>query len=160
MKTFWWICFFMLILSLIYGRTNANDDDDDDDDGYDEATVKDVSNARTVQTTTTDDDAYGDNSNVNMQQSETEDPEQARAKLESSPTDRTELGIIKELLRKMDKGNERNLIIICSVMGSGLFLIIVCLICLVAHIAELDEEHTKIIKAEEGRVQTKKAPPS
>ncbi|KAE8602647.1 hypothetical protein XENTR_v10014069 [Xenopus tropicalis] len=162
MRILWWICFLILIFSHIYEQTATNDaSDDDDDDGYDEENlVTNVPNTAAVQvtnienieykdsgnenrqqseTTNIKNDDYEENSNDNRQQSETEDPEQARAKLKSSQKNRTELGILKDLIMKIDENNQRNLIIICSVMGSGLFLIIVVLLCLVAHIAELDE---------------------
>ncbi|OCT80363.1 hypothetical protein XELAEV_18027172mg [Xenopus laevis] len=156
MKTFWWICLFFLFLTLIYGITGAkqdsNDDDDDDDyDVYEEnSDVTDVPKDTEAQATNNENDDFDNDSNENEQQSE-KDPEQARAQLETLPKNETELGMIKELLMRLDSNSQRNFIIICSVLGSGLFLVFVILVCLTFCIADLNPDEDELIKAEEGR---------
>ncbi|KAE8600950.1 hypothetical protein XENTR_v10013472 [Xenopus tropicalis] len=49
----------------------------------------------------------------------------------------SELDDIKELINNMEETNQGNLIIFCFVMGCGLLLIIVVLLCLVPKMARL-----------------------
>ncbi|KAE8602418.1 hypothetical protein XENTR_v10013987 [Xenopus tropicalis] len=64
---------------------------------------------------------------------------------------------IKILMTKMAEKNNKNVIIICSVIGSTLFLIIIIMLCLLDAISDVKHATTdKLIEAEEGRVNNPK----